>query len=356
MKILVTGACGFAGRAMIESLLRSVDGIEIFGFDNLSRPGSELNRSALRCLGVRCFHGDLRIAADVMELPRADWVIEAAATPSVLAGVRGGTTSRQLFQHNLCGTLEILEYCRLHGAGLVLISTSRVYSIPALCAIPLVVKDSAFVPDPNQQMPEGLSANGIGPDFSTAPPVSLYGSSKLASEAIALEFGLTFGFPVWINRCGVLAGAGQFGTPAQGIFSFWVNAHLHRRPLKFIAFGGKGFQTRDAMHPADLAELIRRQIRSGRSGGQRIYTAGGGPGNAMSLAQLHRWCDERFGPHPVAADLQPRPFDVPWVAMDNSGVTGDFEWIPAMGLGAILDEIATHAESHPNWLEVSEAK
>src|SRR5207247_9786355 len=62
--------------------------------------------------------------------------------------------------------------------------------------------------------------------ISTTPPVSLYGSTKLASEFIALEYGGAFGLPVWINRCGVLAGAGQFGTPDQGIFAFWINSYL----------------------------------------------------------------------------------------------------------------------------------
>lgn len=47
---------------------------------------------------------------------------------------------------------------------------------------------------------------------------------------MALEYGAAFDFPVWITRCGVLAGAGQFGTPDQGIFAYWINAHLRRRP------------------------------------------------------------------------------------------------------------------------------
>ena len=49
--------------------------------------------------------------------------------------------------------------------------------------------------------------------------MSLYGATKLASEQLALEYGSTYGFPVWINRCGVLAGAGQFGRADQGIFA-----------------------------------------------------------------------------------------------------------------------------------------
>src|SRR5438309_7783281 len=98
-----------------------------------------------------------------------------------------------------------------------------------------------------------MSPAGVTGRFSTAAPISLYGATKLASEIMALEYGAAFNFPVWITRCGVLAGAGQFGTPDQGIFSFWINAHLRRKPLRFIGFGGKGHQSRDAFHPRDLA-------------------------------------------------------------------------------------------------------
>ncbi len=66
-----------------------------------------------------------------------------------------------------------------------------------------------------------FSIHGVAEDYSTEPPVSLYGSTKVISEHLALEYGETFGFPVWINRCGVMAGAGQFGHSAQGIFAFW---------------------------------------------------------------------------------------------------------------------------------------
>ncbi len=53
------------------------------------RPGSEINRARLRKLGVKFFHGDIRVASDFEALPAVDWVIDAAANPSVLAGVAG---------------------------------------------------------------------------------------------------------------------------------------------------------------------------------------------------------------------------------------------------------------------------
>jgi CDP-paratose 2-epimerase len=353
MTILITGVCGFVGSALAECLLERVEGLRVAGIDNLMRPGAETNRMRVEKMGVEFFHGDLRSASDMAGLPACDWVIDAAANPSVLAGLSGSGSSRRLFEHNLAGLGNVLEYCREHKTGLLLLSSSRVYSIPALSAIPLRVHDQAFAVDAAGPLPRGLSVNGIGVEFSTAAPVSVYGATKLASEIMALEYGSAFDFTVWITRCGVLAGAGQFGTPAQGIFAYWVNAHLRRRPLRYIGFDGAGHQARDAFHPRDLAALLVAQIRTARSGGQRVYTAGGGPANTMSLAQLTAWCDERFGRHIPASDPEPRPYDIPWMAMDNSAAARDFGWQLEIPLPGILEEIAQHAHNHPDWLEVS---
>jgi CDP-paratose 2-epimerase len=353
MKLLITGVCGFVGSALAESLLERVEGLSIAGIDNLMRPGSETNRPRLHRLGVTVAHGDIRSASDWEALAEADWVIDAAANPSVLAGVQGGGTSRQLLEHNLGSMIHVLEYCKLHRAGLTVLSSSRVYSIAALAGVPLRDGGEAFELDSSQALPAGLSAAGVGPEFSTAPPVSLYGSTKLAGEIVALEYGEAFDFPVWVNRCGVLAGAGQFGTPDQGIFAFWVNAHLRRRPLKYIGFDGMGKQVRDALNPEDLAALVQFQMRDSRRGGRRIYTAGGGPANAMSLRQLTSWCDARFGAHGPSSDLRPRPYDIPWVVMDNGAATRDFSWAPQVGIHETLNRIAAHAEKHPDWLERS---
>lgn len=353
MKILITGICGFVGSSLAEALVDQFEGVSVFGIDNLMRPGSETNRMRLKKAGVVCIHGDIRALSDWESLPKTDWVIDAAANPSVLAGIQQGFTSRQLLEHNLTSAVNVLEYCKLHSAGLILLSSSRVYSISALASIPIKSLKNAFHLDTSAELPAGLSPKGITKDFATTAPISLYGSTKLASEVIALEYGEAFQFPVWINRCGVLAGAGQFGTPDQGIFSYWINAHLRRRPLRYIGFDGTGKQVRDLFHPFDLASLISKQIKCAKVTGRRIYTVGGGIKNSMSLAQLNSWCDNQFGTHVPVSDIRPRNYDVPWIVMNNEHVEHDFEWQIQLGMEYILDQISRHAEKNPDWLERS---
>ena len=187
MTILITGICGFVGSRLALSLVAKGQGYKVVGIDNLLRPGSETNRQAFAKLGIRFVHGDLRMRSDVEALPSCDWVIDAAAHPSVLAGLDGRSSPRQLAEHNLSGTLNILEYCRERKAGLVLLSTSRVYSVAELASLPMRESGQAFELDRELPLPPGVSPSGITETFSVRQPISLYGATKLASEVMALE-------------------------------------------------------------------------------------------------------------------------------------------------------------------------
>ena len=328
----------------------------MLALDNLWRAGSERNRAALQQAGIRLIHADIRMPSDLEGIPDVDWVIDAAANASVVAGVDGQTSSRQLVEHNLIGTINVLELCRRQRCGIIVLSTSRVYSISGLAGLPMLATGEAFTVDTKARQPEGVSAAGIAEDFSTQAPVSLYGATKLASEQLALEYGNAFDFPVWVNRCGVMAGAGQFGHPAQGIFAYWINAYLRRRPLRYIGFGGTGLQVRDCLHPRDLAELLWRQMNTPAGAdapAERIQNVSGGIASAMSLRQLSAWCADRFGRHDVGVDPMDRPFDLPWVVLDPTRAEQQWAWTARTPVDDILTEIATHAEAHPDWLDIS---
>jgi CDP-paratose 2-epimerase len=355
MKIVISGICGFAGSCIAQSLLDDDAATELVGIDNFSRPGSQLNVEPLRRRGVKLIHGDVRAQSDLESIGKVDWIIDAAANASVLAGTDGATTSRQLIENNLYGTVNLLEVAKRIAAGLILLSTSRVYSVKTLAGLPVAPQRQAYRLNASAPLPIGVSAAGVSEEFSTEPPLSLYGSSKLASELIALEYGDAFDLTVWINRCGVMAGAGQFGRRDQGIFAYWINAYLRRTPLRYIGFDGTGAQTRDCLHPRDLAPLLKQQMSYRGSDKPRVANFAGGIENSMSLAQLSDWCAQRFGRHEVASDPTPRRFDVPWLVLDCERARDTWNWQPTTAIESVLNEIAEHAEAHPDWLKISAA-
>ena len=352
MKILITGICGFAGSTIANFLLRYLSNLKVIGIDNFSRKGSELNTSQLSNLGVNLIRGDIRSQSDVDALPKVDWVIDCAANPSVLAGIDGQSSSRQLMEHNLIGTINLLEYCKRHKSGIILLSTSRVYSASELAALPVNSSDNRF--ELQDCDVSGITSLGISEDFTTTAPLSLYGASKLAAETLILEYGECFDFPVWINRCGVLAGAGQFGKADQGIFSFWIHSYREKKPLKYIGFNGTGHQVRDALDPKDFVPLLSRQMLEPDWEAPKIINLGGGVQNSLSLKELSKWCEERFGQNKILASQDERPMDAPWIVMDSTTAQNAWNWSIKTKIEQILEEIANHAEKNPDWLKITD--
>lgn len=355
MKVLITGICGFVGSSIAKTLLEMDSSLQIYGIDNMSRAGTHVNKKALQRLGLKIVHGDIRSQIDLDVMEPADWIIDAAANPSVMAGTSGYGSSRQLVENNLVGTINIIELAAKHNSGFILLSTSRVYSIEELKKIQIRAKDNRFAFDESASQPCGASAKGISEEFSTQAPISLYGSTKLASEILCLEYADAYKLPIWINRCGVLAGAGQFGKPDQGILSYWINSYLQKKPLKYIGYDGTGYQLRDCLHPADLARLLLMQMKSPNKQASRLNNVSGGIENTFSLKELSNWCAKKSAEYPIEKDPPARTFDVPWLVLDSSRVQSEWGWKPEIQLDEIMEKIAEHALSHPGWLELSNA-
>ena len=328
MRVLITGGAGFVGGALARSFLLEPQRHTVVLLDNLRRRGSEWNLSGLVAEGARFVHGDVRNRSDLDALEGTfDVLIEASAEPSVHAGI--GSSPRYVLDTNLGGALNCLEYARERCGGVVFLSSSRVYPLGPLRSLPLVETPTRWELLESSPRVGGVSFAGVSEDFALDGPRSYYGASKLAAELLCQEYSAHAGLPVVMNRCGVIAGPGQFGKTDQGVFALWVARHCSGRPLKYTGFGGKGLQVRDLLHPDDLCDLVHRQLDSWGLVSGRTFNVGGGRAGAVSLSEFTKICQEVVGREvPIEKDPTTSTVDVPWYISDHTRVSTLLGWTP----------------------------
>jgi CDP-paratose 2-epimerase len=340
MRILITGGAGFVGGALARYFQRSAEGNTVVVLDNLRRRGSDWNLQGLIAEGVTFVHGDVRNPADLEALDGTfDVMIEASAEASVHAGV--ASSPRYVLDTNLIGAMNCLEFAHNRCGGFVFLSSSRIYSIEPLTQLPLTTMPTRLDIQGQNCCVAGLSSRGIAEDFSCNSHRSYYGATKLAAELLCQEYAAEAGLPVVINRCGVIAGPGQFGKTDQGVFTLWVARHHFGRPLKYTGFGGKGLQVRDLLHSDDLCDLIARQLNSWRQVSGETFNIGGGRAGAVSLQEYTALCEETVGRTvTIAEDATTSPVDIPWYISDHSKITDLLGWTPKKQPKKIVEDIA----------------
>ena len=341
-RILVTGGAGFVGSNLAIGLKEHFQECEVLVLDNLMRRGSELNLPRLQEQGIKFIHGDVRIPSDLESVGSIDFLIECSAEPSVLAGADGNPD--YVIQTNLNGAVNCAEYCRKQNAGMVFLSTSRVYSIKDLCNADIKSGKTRFELTKNQQSP-GISENGVSENFSTQGFKSFYGASKFAAEVILEEYRQMFDWPVIINRCGLIAGPWQFGKADQGIVSFWIQAHLSGRNLKYIGFDGQGRQVRDVIHIKDLTRLIVEQLQSPGKFSKEVFNVGGGLKSSFSLQELTTLCQDVTGCRiEITAEKKERYADIPVFITDCSKISAHSNWKIELNIEDVVQDVY-------NWLQ-----
>jgi CDP-paratose 2-epimerase len=319
---------------------------DVFALDNLHRHGSELNLPRLAEAGVQFVRGDVREPDDLERLPRFDAIVECSAEPSVMSGA-GGDTS-YLVHTNLTGAYNCLELARRDGAGMVFLSTSRVYPLAALAAIRLDEQPTRFA-IADEQDQKGVSAAGISEELEMRGARTLYGTSKYAAELLIDEYRESFGLHCVIDRCGVIAGPWQMGKVDQGVFTHWLLSHHFGQPLSYIGYGGSGKQVRDLIHIEDLIALVREQLADLERWDGLIANVGGGPERSLSLLETTELCRRLTGNEveiePVA---EQRAGDVALYVSDCSRLYAHTGWRPSRSAEQTLADI--HA-----WIADNEA-
>lgn len=348
-RVLITGGAGFVGSSLTKIFLKNHSDYQITVLDNLKRRGSEINLPVFNELGVEFVHGDIRNRSDFDELKNDyDLFIEASAEPSVHSGIDGGLD--YLIDSNLGGTLNCLNFAKKKCDKMIFLSTSRVYSIEALKNIKLETSGDRFVTSDDNQL-VGISKGGIQENFDVLNYRSFYGATKFCSEVFIQEYARNLGVKALINRCGVIAGPGQFGKVDQGVFTLWVANHYFKKPLKYFGFGGRGLQVRDLLHPEDLYHLVQKQFSSEKWEAQ-IYNVGGGLKSSTSLKEYTQLCEEVTGNQVKIESIQETAdVDIPYYVTNFDKAKNDFEWEPMKNSKDIVVDINNWIKSNESFLK-----
>lgn len=175
-RVLITGGAGFIGSHFVDALIGRAE--QVCVYDNLSG-GSLLNVSRWMANSRFVFRpNDLR-RIEVSDVQDCEMVLHLAANPEVRTTLTDPAT---LFQQNVGATFSLLEAVRKADSikTLVFSSSSTVYG------------DASIIPTPE--------------DYSPLEPISIYGASKLACEALITGYAHTYGFGAVIYRLANIVG------------------------------------------------------------------------------------------------------------------------------------------------------
>ena len=349
MRIIITGGAGFVGSTLCLQLNKKYPNYEIVAFDNLKRRGSELNLIDFKKLNITFVHGDIRNKEDIDALGEFDVLIEASAEPSVTAGLDSDPT--YVINNNLYGSINCFNACVKNKAKLIFLSTSRVYPIETIEKANFNEDETRFSFTQNQDN-EGISPNGISEKLSLVGARSFYGTTKLSSELFIQEYASFYDLKAAITRFGVIAGPRQMGKTDQGVVTLWMAKHYWEKPLKYIGYGGTGKQVRDILHVDDVVNLVDRQIHEIEKFQNKIFNAGGGIENSVSLKEMTKICQKITG-NSIKIDsvTETRTADLRIYITDNSKILKAIGWKPKKSIENIFEDIYCWIKENEKQLE-----
>jgi len=174
---LVTGGAGFIGSHLVDSLVERGKRVRVF--DNFSSGREEFLSHHSDSGMVEIVRGDLLDIDSVRSvMAGVETVHHMAANPDIRLGT--SITDTDLRQGTIA-SYNVLESMRLEGVGRISFSSSSA-----------VYGEASQMPTPET----------YGPIL----PISLYGASKLASEALITAWCGTFGAKSWIHRFANIVG------------------------------------------------------------------------------------------------------------------------------------------------------
>ncbi len=232
MRLLVTGAAGFIGSALVRVALAA--GHKVLSFDALMRAGRIENLAAVRASPHHRFvRGDVRDAeavATAFEIARPDAVVHLAAESHVDVSI---AAPAPCVSTNVLGTLTLLqaglEWWEANGRPehfrFLQVSTDEVFGA-------LGPTDPPFTGE------------------SPCRPSSPYAASKAAADHLALAWARTWGLPVIVTH-----GTNTYGPNQhpEKLIPRAITSALAGLPIPLY---GSGAQVRDWIHVEDHARAL----------------------------------------------------------------------------------------------------
>ena len=221
--VLVTGGAGFLGSHLCEALANL--GREVTILDNLSSGAKSNIKQAKSFAKVKLVVGDCKSPNDVKRaVSKADVIYHFAANPEVRLELSNPSTC---FRENIYATHVLLEAIRNTDAEIVVFaSTSTVYG------------DAKTIP--------------TAEDYGPLEPISIYGASKLASEALITAYCHTYKKSAVILRFANIVGP---RSKHGAINDFIIKL---RRDPKQLEILGDGHQVKSYLHVTDCVDAVLR--------------------------------------------------------------------------------------------------
>jgi UDP-glucose 4-epimerase len=277
MRVLVTGAAGYIGSALVKELMG--DGHRIASLDNLSRGSYEyLLEHLTEDSSLKLHVGDVRDQERLEEVVRnsgVEAIVHLAAIPGLERCRRdpnGAITT------NVHGTYNVLESAReCDVSRVVFTSSAAVYGNPVETPIK-----------------EGHQLR----------PTNLYGVTKLAAEKLLDAYHQSYGLDTVILRFGNVYGVGLY-THWETVIPKFVKQALNGRSLTIY---GDGWQARDFIHIWDIVQAIKLVLKTGKGIAGEAFNVGTGkptPVNAIADA-VSKIVEKRFGTTVRKVHLPPR--------------------------------------------------
>ncbi len=312
-RVVVTGAAGFIGSSLVDSLLSR--GIEVIGLDNFSTGRMDFLQNANVDIKFQLVNVDLYTVTRLSEFfLGADAVFHLAAN----ADVRFGPNNpRKDLEQNTIVTHNVLEAARLSGVKkFAFSSTGSVYG------------EADLVPTP-ENAPFPIQT-------------SLYGASKLACEGMIAAYAESFDITAWIFRFVSILGPRY--THGH-VFDFYQQLVKHPDNLTVL---GNGRQKKSYLHVSDCISAMHLAMND-HSDSVNIYNLG--VDGYCEVRESISWITNELNLEPkISFGLEEKGWigDNPLLHLDSSKICA-LGWTPKHSIEESIRDTVRYMKHNP-WL------